>query len=111
MKVRTFFYEFEVIFADRASEEWVNPPPGVGEQDSGYTDFDHERIVVRSDLSPSMQADCVLHEALHVACEAGGAAEGVKLKEEQWVCNATAGLKQLLTVDNDELFEYLGVNL
>jgi hypothetical protein len=111
MKVRTHHYEFDVIYAPQASEEWLNPPPGVGEQDSGYTDFDHERIVIRADLTPTMQADCLLHEVLHVAVEAGGGAEDVELKEEQWVCNATAGLKQMLVLDNDELFEYLGMNL
>lgn len=111
MIVRTHHYEFDIIFADKASEYWVNPPPGVGEEDSGYTDFDHERIVVRADLSPAMKADCVLHELLHVAVEAGGAAEKAKMKEEGWVCATTAGLKQMLVLDNDELFEYLAINL
>jgi hypothetical protein len=111
VKIRTHHYEFDIVFADRASDEWVNPPPGVGEQDSGYTDFDHELIVVRADLSPAMRADCVLHEILHVAAEVGGAAEGAKMKEEGWVCHTTAGLKQMLVLDNDEVFEYLRVNL
>jgi len=111
MKVRTHHYEFDVIFADKTSRYWVELPPGVGENDSGYTDFDHELIVVRSDLTPAMKADCVLHEMMHVAAEAGGAAEAAKMKEEGWVCSMTAGLKQMLVLDNDEVFEYLGVNL
>jgi hypothetical protein len=89
----------------------VELPPGVAAEDSGYTDFDHERIVVRADLSPAMKADCLLHEMMHVAAEAGGAADKASMKEEGWVCHTTAGLKQMLVLDNDEVFEYLGVNL
>ena len=111
MIVRTPYYEFVVTFADKASPEWVNSPENVTTEDSAYTDFDHEVIVIRSDLTRAMKADALLHELLHVAAEAGGTAEGVKMKEEQWVCATTAGLKQILTQDNDEVFEYLGLNL
>jgi len=109
--VRTHHYEFEVMFVDKASPEWVSLPAGVEDTDSGYTDFDHERIVIRADMTTAMQADCLLHEVLHCAVEAGGGDDGVKNKGEAWVLTATAGLKQMLVLDNDELFEYLGVNL
>ena len=108
MIVKTHHYQFEVIFAEPASEYWVTLPPGVSAEDSGYTDFDHERIVVRADLSPAMKADCLLHEMIHAAVEAGGAADKASMKEEGWVCHTTAGLKQMLVLaDNDEVFDYL----
>jgi len=98
MIVQTHHYTFDIIFAEQASEYWVTLPPGVSSEDSGYTDFDHERIVVRDDLSPAMKADTVLHELMHVAVEAGGAADKASMKEEGWVCHMTAGLKQMLVL-------------
>ena len=58
-----------------------------------------------------MKADTLLHEVLHIAALCGGVSEGAKLKEEAWVSATTAGLKQILVADNDEVMEYLGVNL
>lgn len=113
MRVRTHHYDFDIIFAEKSDPEWNETrPDDVDATDNGYTDFDHERIVVRADLNSAMQADTVLHEVLHLATEAGGKADSKKkMTEEQWVCHATAGLKQMLVLDNDELFEYLGVAL
>ena len=111
MKVRTHHYTYEVVFAPKGSPEWEDAPDGVQSTDSGYADHDHETIVIREDLAPSMKADTLLHEMLHIAALAGGATEGAKLKEEGWVSIAAAGLKQMLVCDNDEVFEYLGVNL
>ena len=111
MIVRTHHYEYAIHFVEKTDPLWTEPPEGIQPTDSGYSDHDHERIVVRADLSPAMRADTVLHEVLHVAALAGGVVDGGKQKEEYWVAAITAGLKQMLVLDNDEVFEYLGVNL
>lgn len=110
MQVRTAHYTYDVRFEPR--EFFTGDvPDGVVPTDSGYTDHDHELVVIREDLAPSMKADTLLHEMLHIAALAGGVSEGAKLKEEGWVSATTAGLKQMLVADNDEVMEYLGVNL
>jgi hypothetical protein len=111
VKVKTHHYEYDIVFAPKTSPYWTSLPPGVTETDSGYSDHDHELIVIRDDLADAMKADTVLHEVLHVAMLAGGGTEDAKMTEEEWVGVTTAGLKQMLVLDNDELFEYLGVNL
>jgi hypothetical protein len=113
VKVRTFFYEFDIEFMSKGDLRWRPDTGSQGEEEeaSAYTDFDHETIFVRDDLTQAMTADSVLHELLHVATLAGGVAEGQQMTEEQFVSCATAGLKQILVMDNDELWEYLGVNL
>jgi hypothetical protein len=109
MIVRTPFYEFKVSITSKSSPEWE--AGGKGENASGFTDFDSETIYIRDDLTPAMRADTLLHEMVHVALLAGGIAEDRKYTEEEYVCITTAGLKQLLTADNDEVMEYLGMNL
>ncbi len=109
MIVRTPFYEFTVSFTDKKGPEWE--AGGKGENASGFVDFDSETLYVRDDLTPAMKADTLLHEMMHVALLAGGIAEDRKYTEEEYVCILTAGLKQLLTQDNDEVMEYLGLNL
>ena len=111
MKVRTAHYTYDVLFEPKGSPAWSDAPAGVEPTDSGYTDHDHELIVIRDDLRTSMKADTLLHEMLHVAALAGGATDAGKGKEETWVSYITAGLKQMLVEDNDEVMEYLGLNL
>ncbi len=110
MIVRTPHYEYEVRWMNKDDADW-KPNNAEGEETSAYTDFDNEVIYVRVDQTKAMQADALLHEMLHVANLAGGLAENSKYTEEEYVCIATAGLKQLLTQDNDEVWEFLGVNL
>ena len=111
MIVRTHHYEYTVNFMDRRGPDWKPGGDQPAEDVTGYVDFDHEVINIADDITPAMAADTLLHEMLHVSSHAGGIAENVKMTEEQVVCAVTAGLKQLLTLDNDEVFEYLGVNL
>ncbi len=110
MKVRTAHYTYDVLFEPKGSPARVMAPEGVQATDSGFTDHDHELVVIRDDLAPSMKADTLLHEVLHIAALAGGGTDG-KMKEEGWVVVTTAGLKQMLVTDNDEVWDYLVVNL
>ncbi len=110
MIVRTLSYEYPVIFMTKDDPDW-KPDNQEGSETSAYTDFDNEHIYIRSDQTIAMQADALLHEMMHVANLAGGLAENSKYTEEEYVCIVTAGFKQLLTADNDEVWEFLGVNL
>ena len=110
MRLATAHYIYDVYFQPKGGPLWADAPEGVQATDSGFTDHDHELIVIREDLTPRMKADTLLHEVLHVAALAGGATEG-KMKEEGWVAVTTAGLKQMFIADNDEVWDYLVVNL
>ncbi len=110
MILRTPFYEYPILFMTKDDPDW-KPENADGQETSAYTNFNEELIVIRSDQTPAMQADALLHEMMHVANLLGGLAENSKYTEEEYVCITTAGLKQILTQDNDEVWAYLGVNL
>ena len=110
MKIRTAHYTYDVLYEPKGSPAWTGAPDGVQATDFGFTDHDHELVVIREDLATTMKADTLLHEVLHIAALAGGASSG-KMKEEGWVAVTTAGLKQMFVADNDEVWDYLGVNL
>ena len=110
MILRTPFYEYPIVFMTKDDPDW-KPDVPEGQDASAYTNFNDELIVIRSDQTAAMQADALLHEMMHVCGLLGGLAENSKYTEEEYVCIITAGLKQIITQDNDEVWAYLGVNL
>lgn len=97
-----------VYFEDAATFE----PPDGDKDATGYYDSKRETIhILAEGMAESAIADTVLHEVLHMVYNQGGGEPEKKKTEEAFVCSLTSGLKQLLVLDNDELFDYLGVNL
>jgi hypothetical protein len=110
--VTATFYRAPVYFYDDDDPAWTDPPGAEPEEETaGWLDRNKLVIHVKAGSLPAASvADTLLHEALHLAAMAGGGHEG-KVDEEAWVTMLTAGLKQLLTEDNDDLLAYLGANL
>ena len=110
----TTFYEVPVRFYDDFDPEWHEPPNTAPEDESAGW-FDRNRMVIHvkaGSLPAASVADTLLHEVGHLVALAGGAGgDGLELDEENWTNIMTAGWKQLLTEDNDDLLAYLGANL
>ena len=109
MIANTNHYSVPVTFHDVTDPEWN--PPGESGDSMGYLDIVNLAIKVRVDAAPAMKADTVLHELLHLAAMAWGIDSESKYSEEQFISGLTAGVKQLLTQDNDAVLSYLGMNL
>ncbi len=65
MKISLYGYDWEVLFVDKDDKD-------LGKNIDGITLYNDMKILVRNDLNPIMQKECLTHELTHaVLCTQG----------------------------------------